>query len=233
MDGWIKLHRKSYENYLYTENRPHTKREAWEDILVHVNYEDSVCMIGNDLVECKRGQSLMSLESWGNLFHWEKWKVKMFFDTLSKATQITTENLRKTTRLTVLNYDYYQGLTNTEPTENLRKPKRKTTPIKEEKKDIDKSISLWREDFSVYLAECKAAYRAFNEDLDAMKMQQELNPGVNVKLSIKAGFINYWGTEDGWIKKKSSPKNINWKKTIINSIKLNKVYYTKQELLAL
>ena len=141
MDGWIKFHRKSFDNFLYTENRPHTKREAWEDMLAYVNYEDEMCMIGNQNIECKRGQSLMSLESWGKIFNWEKWKVKDFFITLSKATQITTENLRKTTRLTILNYDYYQGDTYTKPPSKPTRNLRKTSPIKEEKKVIDESIT--------------------------------------------------------------------------------------------
>jgi len=64
-----------------------------------------------------------------------------------------------------------------------------------------------------------------------LKTQQRLNPNVNIKLSIEKGFRNFWGTEAGWQhKKKSRSKEIDWKRTIINSIAFNKVYYTKQEL---
>ena len=68
-------------------------------------------------------------------------------------------------------------------------------------------------------------------DIELLKTQQRLNPGINVKLSIEKGFINFWGTEAGWkFKKGKKSKEINWQSTIINSISMNKVYYTKQEL---
>jgi len=81
------------------------------------------------------------------------------------------------------------------------------------------------------LSECKEAYRKYYNDDQFIKVQSQLNPNVNIKLSITKGFENFWGTEAGWKhKKKSRSKEIDWRQTIINSIDLNKVYYTKQEL---
>jgi hypothetical protein len=69
------------------------------------------------------------------------------------------------------------------------------------------------------------------EDPELLKSQQKINPGVNIKISIEKGFTNFWGTMDGWEFKKSKKiDTIDWKRTIINSIDRNKVYYTKQEL---
>lgn len=45
-DGWISFHRKVYNNPLYNENRPNTRREAWEDILLLVNSAPSKVPIG-------------------------------------------------------------------------------------------------------------------------------------------------------------------------------------------
>jgi hypothetical protein len=68
-----------------------------------------------------------------------------------------------------------------------------------------------------------------NEKL--MAEQSRLNPNVNVPLSIEKGFTNFWGTEAGWKhKRKSKSVEIDWRTTIVNSISLNKVYFTKQEL---
>jgi hypothetical protein len=94
-----------------------------------------------------------------------------------------------------------------------------------------KENNTWRDDFSIYLSECKLSYNKFMEDSDLLKEQQRLNPGINVRLSIEKGFINFWGTEAGWkFKKSKKSKDIDWKRTIINSIDMNKVYYTRQEL---
>lgn len=95
-------------------------------------------------------------------------------------------------------------------------------------------IKTWKNDFQIYISECKDGYKSFMENVDLIKSQQRLNPGVNVKLSIEKGFVNFWGTEAGWKhKKKSRTKEIDWHTTIINSITLNKVYYTKQDLATL
>lgn len=107
-DGWIKLYRKSYNNFLYKTNKPHTRREAWEDLLLNVNFCDSFWNLGNEKIECKKGQSLMSLESWGNFFNWDKSRVKRFFQLLQNEKMIVVENLRKTTRITICNYEEYQ-----------------------------------------------------------------------------------------------------------------------------
>ena len=92
-------------------------------------------------------------------------------------------------------------------------------------------INTWRKDYNIYITECKEAYRIFMENADLLKEQQRLNPGINVRLSIEKGYLNFWGTEAGWKhKKKSRSKEIDWHRTIINSIGINKVYFTKEEL---
>lgn len=119
--GYIKLFRKAQENFLYRENRPHTRREAWEDILLMVNHTEKEVLIGNEKFLVKRGQSLRSLDSWAKHFNWSKSKVKRFFDLLKTCSMIVTEDVRKSTRLTVCNYDIYQGDRNADETQLKRK----------------------------------------------------------------------------------------------------------------
>jgi hypothetical protein len=71
------------------------------------------------------------------------------------------------------------------------------------------------------------------ENPEIIKKEERLCPGVNVKLTIEKGFQRFWGTEAGWENKKAKKiKEINWERTIRNSIdqKMNRVYYTKEEL---
>lgn len=97
--------------------------------------------------------------------------------------------------------------------------------------NIGNILKTWREDFNIYFKECCLEYKKVNENLELIKTQERLNPGVNVKLSIEKGFSNFWSKEAGWKhKKKSKSIEIDWESTIINSIGLNKVYYSKQEL---
>lgn len=105
MEGWIKLHRKIQSHWLFTEKRVFSKYEAWIDILVNVNSDSTKMLIGSTVIECARGQSLLSLDGWGKRWNWNKSAVRRFFCLLESEGMIKTENILKTTRLTVCNYD--------------------------------------------------------------------------------------------------------------------------------
>ena len=99
-----------------------------------------------------------------------------------------------------------------------------------EKKSKEEDIKTWRSDFSIYLSECKTAYRSFVSNEKLMAEQARLNPGINVPLSIEKGFVNFWGTEAGWKNKKAAKSvEIDWKRTIVNSIEKNKTYFTREQ----
>jgi len=83
----------------------------------------------------------------------------------------------------------------------------------------------WKTDYEIYHKECHEAFSEFLNNSEKMNQQKELNPGVDVALSIKKGYENFWKTKAGWQhKKKKRTKEIDWEATIINSIDLNKVY---------
>jgi hypothetical protein len=113
-NGWIKLHRKILDHWIF--NDPYYFR-AWFIMLMTVNYEDKKTLINGQIVECKRGQSILSIESWVNLFgvstkkgKWTYQKVRTFFDILQKDEMIIKENIIKTTRITICNYESYQNV---------------------------------------------------------------------------------------------------------------------------
>ena len=62
--GYIKLHRSIMDNFLYNEKRVFSRYEAWQDILLNVNFESGKVMIKGKLYEVKAGQSLLSMDSW-------------------------------------------------------------------------------------------------------------------------------------------------------------------------
>lgn len=106
-NGWIKIHRKIIEHWVY-KNDAYFK--AWICIIATVNHEDKKVFIHDEVIECKRGQSVLSLSSWVSLFGrgWSMQRVRTFFNLLQKDNMIIIEGLRKTTRLTVCKYDNYQ-----------------------------------------------------------------------------------------------------------------------------
>jgi hypothetical protein len=107
--GWIKLYRSSKDHWLYKTKKPKTYREAWEDMLLIVNYENKKVLIRGCLIECCKGQSLLSLDSWAREFNWTIQMVRTFFSLLENDKMITTEGMQYTTRLTICNYYKYQS----------------------------------------------------------------------------------------------------------------------------
>lgn len=231
MSGWIKTHRSIKEHWLYEPNRPRTYREAWEDILLNVNWEKKKVLINGKLIICDKGQSLNSINTWASIFNWSYAKVRHFFRLLENDEMITTQGMQYTTMLTVCNWDIYQSDTTSEKqtedkTDRTTKDKRKTT-TKEYKEDKEiKEVYIWRENFEVYLEDLR---KSFKEILtkEYISERQEFHPNLDIKKTIEKSCKDFWATKEGWNnKKKSKSKTINWRMTFNNALtqKMNQVY---------
>lgn len=108
MSGWIKIYRDINTHWIWDDP---VYFRAWITILLSVNHEDKTAIIEKELIECKRGQCLYSLNGWAKAFGkgWTIQKTRTFFNLLQNDKMIVTEGLRKTTRLTVCNYENYQN----------------------------------------------------------------------------------------------------------------------------
>jgi hypothetical protein len=90
----------------------------------------------------------------------------------------------------------------------------------------------WKESFDDYKVEENAAYAELLRDEDWQKLHSELNPGIDVRLSLIKAHVNFWSTEEAWHhKKRSKAKSINWKSTFGNalSMKGNRVWKPREE----
>jgi len=107
--GWIALHRKIQDNPLWKEPREFSKAEAWIDLLMEARHdpEPDDVTIGFMTIWCYRGQCVKSLDTWANRWGWSKSKVRRFLTLLKGKRMIDTENVKKTTRITICNYNNY------------------------------------------------------------------------------------------------------------------------------
>ena len=90
MEGWVKLYRKTKDHWLWGSER---RLKWWLDILLTVNYTDSKVLIRGSLIDCKRGQSIRSLETWAKDWGVSKKTVKDFFLLLQKDNMIEYESV--------------------------------------------------------------------------------------------------------------------------------------------
>ena len=117
MEGWIKIHRQIKDHWLWRSDR---RLKWWIDILLTVNHNDSKVLIKGKLIECKRGQSIRSLETWAKEWNVTKGAVRDFFKLLESDQMLYTESLQITTRITVCKYEEYQTELHAEKTHRKR-----------------------------------------------------------------------------------------------------------------
>ncbi|MDI9386875.1 MAG: hypothetical protein QM387_04735, partial [Spirochaetota bacterium] len=139
MSGWIKLHRQIQGHWLWLSEKPFDKRSAWIDILLMVNHEDKTVLLGNDLVEVKRGERLTSEPKLAERWGWSRTKVRNFLNLLEKDGMIENKKEgRKRTRLKVLNYSIYQGSEDSEKT-SKKQVKNNERTSREQAENINKN----------------------------------------------------------------------------------------------
>lgn len=113
MSGWIKLHRKIQDHWMWQE-KPFDKRSAWIDMLMMANHDDNKLLLGYEIVEVERGSFITSelklMERWG----WSKTKVRNFLKILEKDKMIYKKSDKKKTTVFIGNYDSYQEKQTTE-----------------------------------------------------------------------------------------------------------------------
>lgn len=118
LTGYIKLYRSIRDHWIWQDEQ---KLKWWLDIMLEVNHTDKKVLIGGLIIECKRGQSLNSLETWAKQWKVDEGKVRRFFKLLEADNMIKTENVKKTTRLTVCKYVSYNDRRHADDTQTTRK----------------------------------------------------------------------------------------------------------------
>jgi len=94
--GWIKLHRSIQDHWIWQDP---LKLKWWLDIIMEVNHADNKVNLGLKIIECKRGQSVISLSGWAKRWGVSKSMVRNFFNLLENDGMITQENVTKSTRI--------------------------------------------------------------------------------------------------------------------------------------
>ena len=123
--GWISVYRKIKEHWLWKE-KPFDKRSAWLDLILMANHKDNKFLLGNELVEVKRGSFITSEVKLAAQWGWSRTKVRGFLKLLEADNMLIKISDNKKTCLTIVNYDDYQISQTTERQQkNIRKTSEK------------------------------------------------------------------------------------------------------------
>lgn len=112
--GWIKVHRTIWENKIWL-GEPFTKGQAWVDLLLLADYEDSS--------NYKKGCVYKSVLFLSDRWQWSRGKTRRFLSQLESQHMIQQKSQPNGHVITIVKYGFYQD---GEPT---KKPTKK--PINE------------------------------------------------------------------------------------------------------
>lgn len=105
--GWIKLHRKIQDHWVYKEKRTFSKYEAWLDLIFMANHKQNKALIDGELVTIERGQFITSIRKLCDKWSWSNTKVNNFLNVLESDGMITKESDTKKTVISLANYGIY------------------------------------------------------------------------------------------------------------------------------
>lgn len=105
--GWVRLHRKIEENYLYF-SEPFNRAFAWVDILLLCNHKEQTIFVRGNKIIIGRGQFARSENSLSQRWRWSREKVRNFLEELEKNKMIIQQKDRVLSLYTIINYEYYQ-----------------------------------------------------------------------------------------------------------------------------
>lgn len=161
MAGWIKIYRELADHWLAQHPE---KLGWWVLLLLKVAHEEKKVLVGNQLVELKRGQIIASLTYLAELWQTSKSSAERFVDLLEKEQMLRRCVERKQTIITICNYDSYQE-------------KKKTK--RDDKRDDDETIvgQSWdeikknKEDKEIYNTPTASAYTREQEFINQYRRE--------------------------------------------------------------
>ena len=106
--GWIKLHRKLQDCWIWQEKEPFDKRSAWVDLLLSANHSDKKILFNGELIIVKRGQVLTSIRKLSAKWSWSVNRVYRYLRLLESDNMLIKESDNDKTLLTIVNYEVYQ-----------------------------------------------------------------------------------------------------------------------------
>lgn len=112
-EGWIKLNRQLTEHWLWTKF-PFSYGQAWVDLLLLANHEDSKMSYKGEVIVCKKGTVNRSISFLANRWRWDRKTVRRFLSLLETDEMVTVNATTHRTTITIENWDFFQDIGTTE-----------------------------------------------------------------------------------------------------------------------
>ena len=112
MSGFILIHRSIFDHPLFVDEKK-CRQAAFEWLLAEAEWQPRDRKRVGNTVSLERGQLAHSLRYMARAWKWDASTVQRYLKTLEDEGMIKTDVKHGLTRITICNYDKYQGFTNT------------------------------------------------------------------------------------------------------------------------
>lgn len=145
--GWIAIDRCLLDSAIWNTGETFTKGQAWVDLLLLANYEDTYQFVGYDEIKVPRGSLLITLRELSARWRWSTSKTLSFLGFLEKQNMIEKNSSKnantKKTLISIVKYEDFQSGKNAKKTKTKHKPNTNQTQkenllYKETNKQINK-----------------------------------------------------------------------------------------------
>lgn len=181
-NGWIKIYRKITDNPLYF-SEPFTRMQAWIDLLILANHNESFFYVRGNKVVVKRGEVGYSQENLAKRWCWSRWKVNKFLTDLEREQQIVQQKNKVTTLISILKYEDYQQSATTERTTDQQQTVQQTNTNKNDKNDKN-TIGVKKTPNNLH-AICKKIFLDKYRELFDVEYYFEAKDSANLNAIIK------------------------------------------------
>ncbi|MCK9437906.1 MAG: hypothetical protein M0Q12_11965 [Synergistaceae bacterium] len=106
--GFIKLPRHIIEDSHYF-SEPFTRTQAWIDLIILANYQDTTALVRGVKIVVKRGQVCRSITELAKRWKWSRNRVMRFTEGLVDAERVHVQKSPIVNVYTIRDYEEYQG----------------------------------------------------------------------------------------------------------------------------
>ena len=107
--GYIKLARRAFNNFLWKEERAYSRFEAWLDMIASARWDNRAGsqLVNGKSIELYRGELIASIRYHVKRWKWSEKKVRNFRKILTEGTMIDVRRAQGETVIKLCNYDTY------------------------------------------------------------------------------------------------------------------------------
>ena len=109
MSGYKRLHASLWESTDFADE-PFSEREAFMWLVAKAAWKAHQRRVGRHVVEVKRGEFVGTTRGLARTWQWSEARVRRYFDRLSERRTLRRTADAHATRITICNYDEFQGV---------------------------------------------------------------------------------------------------------------------------